>query len=597
MRVLSIHSGHTATVGLLEDGRVIAVMSEERLLRKKNYAGFPFKSWEWVRDNYLQNKSVDFVVLPSDDPAFFFGRGKYEKNLIHSPIVSGVSNILSGGATNKESIGRSWFVRFVKRLLPQATHLYTDSIYAYIHLNRKRYAEKIKREVGRIVGVAPEKIIFADHHRMHAYSTLFNLDPKKPWLIFTIDGYGDGLCATVSRYENGVFTRIAETPERHSLGMLYAYTTRYLGMKMNEHEFKVMGLAPYAKERETEPVIKKLRKFIWLDPQNRLVFKTKKNMMWADLFLERVYKGHRFDSVAAGVQKLTEELLCEWVREAIRQTGIPNVAASGGVFMNVKASMLVEQMPEVKEMFVMPSAGDESLVFGGMFLGYKTLAGPDAHPEPVKDIYLGNEYSEAEIEKFIAERDLKSRYAVKKMKDPAAETAKLLADGGVVARLAGRMEWGARALGNRSILADPRRHDTVRLINEMIKDRDFWMPFTPSMLDGEDKKYIVNPKGMQAPYMCIAFPGTAAAEKDIPAAIHPYDSTVRPQVVYRDWNPSYYDLLAAFKKLTGVGAVLNTSFNLHGEPNVCSLDDALRTLEKSGLKHLVLGPYLVNKNS
>jgi carbamoyltransferase len=159
----------------------------------------------------------------------------------------------------------------------------------------------------------------------------------------------------------------------------------------------------------------------------------------------------------------------------------------------------------------------------------------------------------------------------------------------------GRAEWGARALGNRSILANPSDFETIRIINEMIKNRDFWMPFTPSMLESEEKRYIVNPKGIPAPYMCVTFDSTPLAQKHLQAAMHPYDKTVRPQLVSKAWNPSYHATISAFKALTGIGAVLNTSFNLHGEPNVNSPQDAIHTLEHSGLRNLAIGHWMVQK--
>jgi carbamoyltransferase len=165
----------------------------------------------------------------------------------------------------------------------------------------------------------------------------------------------------------------------------------------------------------------------------------------------------------------------------------------------------------------------------------------------------------------------------------------------VVARFSGKNEWGARALGNRSILAHAGNRDTVRIINEMIKNRDFWMPFAASVLKEDSECYLVNPKNMPAPFMAITFGTTQAAEKDLAAAIHPYDFTCRPQVVGKEVNPGYHELIYEFKKLTGIGGLLNTSFNLHGEPNVQTPEDALRTLKLSGLKHVLFDTVLVSK--
>lgn len=596
MRLLSIHCGHTSTVALLEDNKVVAAISEERLRRIKNYSGFPYKALAWIKETYVKGAPIDLVVLPSTDPAFYFSRGSYEKNLISSPLISKITSVFGGGKSDKEKIRHSPVVSFIVRLFPFAIRWYSNFIYLYIRLNRRKYQNLITAEVSKIVGISKEAVVFEDHHEMHAAATLFNLDHKKPWLVFTCDGYGDSLCATVSKYEHGALTRLAATKQRSSLGMLYAHTTRYLGMKSNEHEFKVMGLAPYAKEKHVGIIVKKLRQLIKLDEKNPLVFRSSKNLMNAASYINELYQGHRFDSIAGAVQKRTEELLTEWVTKAVEKTGIKNVALSGGVFMNVKASMNIYKLPAVSDIFVMPSAGDESLVFGGLFTGYRRLMKSKENPKPIADLYLGNEFSDKDIQAFIKEKKLESKYKVTKMSKPHAEVAKLLAGGQVVARFNGRMEWGARALGNRSILAHPSKPDTIRIINELIKDRDFWMPFTPSILESEEGRYIKNPKRIPAPYMCLAFESTEEAQKDLPAALHPYDFTMRPQVVYKSWNPTYHALISEFKKLTGVGGILNTSFNLHGEPNVCSLEDAVRTLEESGLKYLALGSYLLAKS-
>ncbi len=601
MKILSIHCGHNATAALLDGDRVVAAISEERFNRLKNYSGFPFESVEWIMKNFLQKSNLDLIVLPSNDPAFYFSRGQYEKNLVSSRLISKVSDAISGGRQNKEEIRKSSFVRKIVKFFPIAIHWYSELIYVYIRLRRRHFRRQIIQRVAKITGVPENKVRFEDHHTMHAASALFWLNPAKPWVILTADGYGDDLCSTVSIYKEGKLTRIAQTHQQHSLGMLYAYTTRYLGMKSNEHEFKVMGLAPYAKEKYVEPIVKKLRQLIWVDKQT-LTFKSSRNLMRADLYLDEIYKGHRFDAIAGAVQKITEELLCQLAKAAVKKTSIKNIAGSGGVFMNVKASMHINELPEVAELFVVPSAGDESLVFGGLFVGYLHLTNSayeflefSGLPRPVTDLYLGNEQTDSEIEKYIQEQNLNQKYKIKKMKNAPKEVAKLLADGEVVARLNGRMEWGARALGNRSILANPSDPKTIRLINEMIKDRDFWMPFTPSILDTDEARYIKNPKNMAAPYMCITFRSTEEAQKDLIAALHPYDFTVRPQIVYRDWNPDYYDLISEFRRLTGIGGILNTSFNLHGEPNVCTISDAVRALKNSGLKYLAAGSYLISK--
>jgi carbamoyltransferase len=366
-------------------------------------------------------------------------------------------------------------------------------------------------------------------------------------------------------------------------------------MKPNEHEFKVMGLAPYAKKEKVEKAYFLLKETIWVED---LIFKSKFRMQYFHYFLNDKMRNTRFDTIAGAVQKLTEELLCEWVRNAIKKTGINSIALTGGVAMNVKACQKISELPEVREIFIVPSAGDESTALGACFYGYRyycELNKIKFDPKPIKDLYLGPEYTDEEIKDFLIKEGYFKKYKIMKLKNIEKEIARLLFRGEIVARLKGKSEWGARALGNRSILSDPSNTAVVRSLNELIKDRDFWMPFTPSILSEDAKKYFLNPKNIEARYMVITFDSTEKGKKDLNAAIHPYDSTLRPQIVHEDWNPDYYKLIKEFKKLKGIGAVLNTSFNLHGEPNVLSPKDAIHTFENSGLNYLALGTFLISK--
>ncbi|MFQ5692759.1 MAG: carbamoyltransferase C-terminal domain-containing protein, partial [Nitrospinota bacterium] len=253
------------------------------------------------------------------------------------------------------------------------------------------------------------------------------------------------------------------------------------------------------------------------------------------------------------------------------------------------------------ELFVMPSCGDESNAIGA---AYQVLygdrpGGPGGDRGdgfvPLENLYLGPESSPREIEEAMRQAGVSDRHEVRRPADVEAEAAALLVKDGVVARMAGRMEFGARALGNRSILADPRDYRVVARINKMIKSRDFWMPFAPTILAERSAKYLKNPKGLESPFMMLAFDTTPEGREALPAATHPYDFTARAQLLRERDNPAYHRLIRRFEERTGVGAVLNTSFNLHGDPIVCSPAEALETFERSGLPHLILGEFLIHK--
>jgi carbamoyltransferase len=266
--------------------------------------------------------------------------------------------------------------------------------------------------------------------------------------------------------------------------------------------------------------------------------------------------------------------------------------------MNVKANMLLAAEEWVQDLFVFPSCGDESNAVGAAYLGYRELCalrGLAPKSQPFGSPYLGPAVEPAEVEALIRERDLAARYRVTEHERVEARIGELLVRDGVVARCAGRMEFGARALGNRSILANPADRRVVDVINAMIKNRDFWMPFAPSVLQERQADYLVNPRGLRSPYMMLAFPTVPARRDEIAAAVHPRDFTARAHIVEAALNPEYHAVIREFERLTGVGAVLNTSFNLHGEPIVCSAADAVDTFERSGLPHLALDRWVISK--
>jgi carbamoyltransferase len=362
--------------------------------------------------------------------------------------------------------------------------------------------------------------------------------------------------------------------------------TLLLGMKPNEHEYKVMGLAPYARDYVREPAYRVFKETLVVDG---LDFKWKQKPTDMYFYFRDRFQGVRFDGIAAGLQLWLEEMVCEWIGNIMNHTGAEVLYYSGGLSLNVKANKSLAELPVIKEFHIPPSGGDESLSMGAAFYLGAELGDK---PLPLENAYLGYEPSKNEaaeaVKPFRDQRD----YEV--IDNPGEDLlAELLAGGKVLARCVGRMEFGARALGNRSILCDPSKPENLNLINQKIKFRDFWMPFTPSILEERAQDYLVNPKKLQASYMTIAFDSTVLARKHIRAAIHPADFTVRPQLVSRKLNPEYYALIKAFESKTGVGALLNTSLNLHGDPIVCNVADAIKTLLESGLDGLILPGVLL----
>jgi carbamoyltransferase len=303
--------------------------------------------------------------------------------------------------------------------------------------------------------------------------------------------------------------------------------------------------------------------------------------------------GQRFDNISAATQQYTEELIVQWVKNCMKATKIRKIACAGGIFLNVKANKLLRELPEVEKSFFYPAADDGGTPVGAALEGYYRLCEKkkiEPHKEVLADLYYGQEFKDEEIEKAIKQSKFKSQS--KKVREIDEKVAELVVGGKIVARFSGRDEWGPRALGNRSIIADPRDLNVIRKINFAIKHRDFWMPFCPSILEEEMGKYLV--KAKPARYMIEAF-DTKPAAQEIIAGLHPYDRTCRPQTV-NDWNPGWRKILEGFKKETKVGGVLNTSFNLHGFPVVGTPEVALETLAESELDILAIGNWLVERS-
>lgn len=584
MKILGICSGHGATACLVEDGRVVACASEERFRNIKNYIGFPKLAIEWVlrsiHTDRLDNIGLSYrLVNPSLEI-----REDQKKNIIlrvfniYTPVLW-IRNI----------------ARFISIYCPQINPVRRFFYNLTFEAAGRISIKKHKRYVSQLCGIDITRIYNNDHHMCHAYAAYYSSPyNKEDALVLTLDAEGDKICATVNTVRDGRFRRIAETPLDRSLGWIYIYVTKYLGMKPNEHEYKVMGLAPYAKEHNVMEVYDKIRNIIYLDPKNPLVFRSAIDTRLSYRFLRKNLEGFRFDNIAGAFQKLTEDLVVEWVKRAIAETGIRTVICGGGVFMNVKVNMKVVNLPEVEKFFAIPSCGDESTPLGSCYIIEERLNGR-TQADGINNLYWGPEYSNQYIQEVIKKGNYDTKYKVQYIEDIEVEIAELLSRNKIVARMSGRMEWGARALGNRSILANPSNYDNIRLLNELIKDRDFWMPFAPSIIKEREHDYVVNPKNIPARFMTIAFESTALARQHLVAAIHPYDFTLRPQVVDRDTNPKYYKIIKSFEEKTGIGGVLNTSFNLHGKPIVMGPEQALEVFENSGIEYLALENFLLYK--
>ncbi len=557
--ILGIHDGHNSGVALIKDGEVVAAINEERLNNIKNYSGVPVLSIKKVFEiAKISPLDVNLITIASllrlDDPV------KVENNKLH---------ILA--ETFSPLMHQKWFIK--------------DSIFILHKFRKIKGIVNVLNELG----IGDKKINFIEHHLAHGACAYY----QRPWndktLILTLDGMGDGLSATVNIGSGFNIKRVAETSFYDSLGNnLYSEITAYLGMKRWEHEYKIMGLAPYGRYDE---VIDTLRKVVRINPLKPLEFENISGhyLKKMQLFYQKALAGHRFDNIAAATQKLFEELVIEWVKNSIKETRIHRVVCAGGSFLNVKLNKLIRELDEVKDVFFYPAAEDGGIAVGAAMEGYYRYCQKNniqAKKVDITNVYYGQEFSKDQIEEFIKSNRLRSAKKVS-----YEEVAKLLVHGKIIARFSGRDEWGPRALGNRSIMADPRNLRVNRKINFAIKQRDFWMPFAPAVLEEDMRRYFK--KSRFAPYMVEAFDSKKKA-KEIIAGLHPYDLTGRPQAV-NNWNLGFRGIIRAFKKITGVGGILNTSFNLHGYPLVGNLETALWTFRNSDLDALLIEDWLIEK--
>lgn len=566
---VGIHDGHNAAAAVVLDGNLVFALQEERLTRIKNQGDAPALALRQALELSPAGTVPDVALN-----GHYINYHQWDRETVMRDYAE------SGNLTS--------------RLKQPLKNTFVDRAY------QRHKASEREGEICKL-GLEQNPLSSVEHHRAHAaaayYTAPWRQSPRsfpERTLVLTCDGSGDRLSATVSVGEGASLTRIAEVSEHDSIGRLYALVTQYLGMVPLEHEYKVMGLAPYASAARGSAAVQRLLTGLFEFAQDSMTWRRKRgvpSMYAAYDFLAHLLAGHRFDYVAAGTQSFIESMLTSWVRHAIQETGIHRIACSGGVFMNVKANLAILELPEVEDMYVFPSCGDESNSIGAACW---QAARSGESVAPLEGLYFGDPITDAEAQSALeASTGIRFRW----YSDIERLIAENLAEGKIVARAKGPVEFGARALGNRSILARPDAPGVVKTINEAIKSRDFWMPFAPSVLAEAASRYYQKPKPVASPYMMYAFRARPERACAFAAALHPYDLTTRAHEVQAAHNPDYHRLLLEYESITGEAIVLNTSFNLHGEPIVYRAKDAIDVLLRSGLQYLALGNWWVEKTA
>ena len=584
MNILGVMVGTNSTAALLKDGRLVAAVSEERFRRKKNTGVYPAKAVEYcLKEASLNPEDIDIVVF--DSIAFNYHNWVVDRDGTFTvrDWVREQKKYWKPTIYEKKEI--NYFNIFSDKIIED--HYTPEIISNYINPNNDIRPILVINHLGNGIKNIQSALHYECHHYYGYYMSPFREDRI---LSFVIEGWGDGTNATVANFERGVYKELYKT-NICNIGRLYRYITLLLGMKPNEHEYKVMGLAAY--NAHYDKVFDIFSKTLYVDG---LEFRYNERPIDHYYWFKERLEGLRFDDIAAGLQKHIELLICEWIRNWIRKTGVNKIVISGGVAMNIKAMMEVSKLDEVHDMFVAGSGSDESTAVGACFRAHVNDCihkEKDPNDIPlVRNLYLGPSYSIPDIKEVLNMYSGDHRF--KEKEDfTIFDTARIISKGNAIARFSGRMEFGARALGNRSILADPRNLTMVRELNDQIKSRDFWMPFAPVIIEEREKDYLVNPKNISSPYMTIGFDTTELAIKDLICGLHQGDLTARPQILKRDENQDFYDLIKEFEKITGVGGLINTSFNLHGYPIVNTPNDAMYVFLNSDLKYLLMDNILV----
>lgn len=595
---------HDSAAALIKNGEIIAAAHEERFTRKKQDSSFPVNAIKFCLDfSNIEMEEVDSVVF-YDKPFKKFER-LLETYYSFSP--RGLRSFLSAiPVWIKEKL-------FLKELI-------SKEINKFIKTDNKNFKKP--------------KLLFSNHHLSHAGSAFYP-SPFQESAILTIDGVGEWATASIAYGKDTDITTLKEMSFPNSLGFLYSAFTYFLGFKVNSGEYKLMGLAPYGNPKSQEVQnFKKLIKEELVDIKNDgslwlnqdyfdycTGLKMIKERKWRELFgfkkrNEDVNLEEHHCNLALAIQQITDEVVLKMAKTAKDLTGSENLCMAGGVALNCVSTSKILKQKVFKNMWIQPAAGDAGGALGAALAAYYIYYNGSRKIEvndSMKGSYLGPEYDSSDIKKLTKKYNAPHVH-YDDFNQLIEKVAALLAEGNVVGWFQGRMEWGPRALGNRSILGDPRNSDMQKQLNLKIKFREGFRPFAPSVLEEMVEDYFEG--DYLSPYMLLVsdilpkrrrplpsnFYNMTVKEKlyyersDLPSITH-MDYSARLQTVNKNTNPRYWQLINKFKDRTGYGVVVNTSFNVRGEPIVCTPKEAYICFMKTEMDYLVLGDYLFEKGN
>jgi len=567
MRILGLNLNHISSAALLEDGEIIAAACEERFSRNKMTRDFPVQSIEYVlKEAGLVIEEIDAVSVPVNPS---INLDKYRK---------------SYSSTH--------------RWLPDLLYSIPNNLFQIMKPDKHDF---IKQQFMFGANNALE-IYYLNHHRCHA-SASYYLSRFDSSAVFSFDGFGERTCTMWASVEQNRFQVLQDLEFPQSIGSLYESFTDFLGFQPDADEWKIMGMAAYGDpgrfRRKAESLVElqahgKYELDLSYFNFNNFDVPGHYTSKLIDLLGEPRSKNNKINQrhfdLAATAQELFEKLLFHCVRYLHDITGESNLCLSGGSAMNSLANGKIQEATPFDNVFIPYAPDDSGLAIGSALHLYHEVVGHKHNVKKNRMSYLGPEYSDKEIKDKLTKLGISFRVPG----DIADDTVKLLIAGKVVAWFQGRMEFGQRALGNRSILADPRKSDIKSIINSKIKYRESFRPFAPAVLKEEASSFFQIDDRHDVKYMEAALPVKPEKLDLVPGVVH-RDGTGRLQTVDEEDNPKFYRLIKAFQETTGIPMLVNTSFNVKGEPIVCTPEDALRTFHTSGLDALVIGKYIIEK--
>lgn len=560
---------HDSSACIIKDGKLIAAVEEERFTRKKHDNGFPYNAIMYcLKEAGITIDDIDYVAF-------------YEKPLLK-----------------------------FERILFQHIDAFPKSLPTFIQAMPSWITEKSRiRKILKKKVKYKKDVVFIEHHMAHAASA-FLISPYEKAAVLTVDGVGEWTTTSYGYAEGNDITLYKHIIFPHSVGLLYSTITAYLGFSVNNSEYKVMGLSAFGNmDRRTNKYYQKLRSIVdikddgsfFLDMsyfvyhyKDRMPSEKLCKLLDGPVTKRNSEMTERHKDIASAVQLVTEDILTNILNFLYKETKCENVVIAGGVALNSVYNGKILSLTPFKKVWIQPNASDGGTSLGAAYYLYNTILN-NRRNYVMETAYLGPHYSDEEIKEYLDKNQVKYTY-IPDEKELIKIVARLIYENNIVGWFYDRMEWGPRALGARSILSNACNKDMQHILNEKVKHREKFRPFAPVVCYEDAKTYFEcdDPIPEATEFMLMVYPIKKEYHKIIPAVTH-VDGSGRLQVIKREKNPRYYDLIKEFGKLSGVPILINTSFNIRGEPIVCTPHDAYRCMMGTGIDYLVMNNFLIKR--